>query len=188
MIPVMYMYLSYWTPSLEAKHMERWEVEWSTVLTRALFINLAPLAFHSMDITANQHPLINAYRPKSRKLVYAWALCSFPTLGLLFELTFPESEETSELEGINRDKFMMKNKYVCLVALLISFAALYVLVLSKAFSAAAPVLHSTGSRKHHQQDLRRNGVSGLFPKDSLHNLHQLHTAAQSSVDFDSHED
>jgi hypothetical protein len=165
LVPVMYLYLTYWNPHLEAQHVEQWEVAWSTVLTRALLINIAPIAFHSVDITVNDIHLVSAYKPKSRKLIYPWALCSFPALGLLFELVFPESEETSELEGINRDKFMMRNKYVCSVALLISFGALYLLVLRRAFA----VSHTNGSTPRAQ---RSNGGLGLFPRDSLHNLQQ----------------
>jgi hypothetical protein len=177
LVPVMYAYLLYWNPNMELKHMEVWEVAWTTVLIRAILMNAAPLLFHMIDVQINQAHLISAYRPKPKKLVYAWALCSFPFLGLLFEVMFPESEETSELIGISRDDFMQHNKYVCLVALLVSFAVLYVTVLSKAFAhkpATAPGSASPGQAL-------------LFPRDSIQNLQQ-YQGRQSQQSLHAHQD
>ena len=142
--------------------MEVWEVSSNTVLIRAVLVHLCPLIFHMLDLSINLNSLINAYRPKSKKLMYIWAFCSFPVLGLTFELLFPESEETSELVGISRDDFMRQNNYMCLVGLVVSFAMVYGLVLRSAYQStnrnSFNILHSN------------NGTGTLFPKDSVHDL------------------
>jgi hypothetical protein len=132
LIPVMYLLLWFWSPSLEVLHMEYWDVSWSTVILRALLINLSPLLFHVFDVAANQTHIINAYKSKPKKLGLIWSFCSFPCLGLLFELFFPESEELNDLQGIDREEFMKQNRFVCFIGLLIAFSALYALILSKA--------------------------------------------------------
>lgn len=157
LVPIMYLVMWYWSPVLEVQHMELWDVAWSTVIIRALLINAAPLLFHALDLIFNQTNLINAYKTKPQKVILLWAICSFPLLGFVFEILFPESEETRELVGITREEFLRQIKIVCFVPLMLSVAVLYALVLHRAFSLR-PHNHS------HSSSL--NNLAGYSPSES----------------------
>lgn len=154
LIPVMYLLLWFWSPSLEILHMEQWDLSWKAVIARALLINVVPLMFHVLDIAANQAQIVTVYRPKPKKLGLIWSFCSFPMLGLVFELFFPESEELNDLQGIDRESFMKQNRFVCFVALLFSFFVLYLLVLRRAM-----MVPKTGSAQN--SPVLRPSTSGL---------------------------
>ena len=118
--------------------MEQWDLSWKAVIARALLINIVRLMFHVLDIAANQAQIVTVYRPKPKKLGLIWSFCSFPLLGLVFELLFPESEELNDLQGIDRESFMKQNHFVCFIALLFSFFVLYLLILRRAMMVPKP--------------------------------------------------
>lgn len=169
LVPIMYIHLWYWNPMLEIKHVETWEVAFSTVAIRAVLVNFLPIVFHILDIMINRTQIIHGFKLKPKKLMLFWSLFSFPMLGLLFELMFPESEETSELVGISRDDFMRQNHYVCLVSLIPSFVSLYLAVLRPAH------MHQPAAGS------RENSSLPIFPKDSLQNLQQYDNVGRRSV-------
>lgn len=131
LIPAMYIYLLLWKPSLEVDHMELWDVNWSTVVTRSVLINFTPLVFHSLDITTNQSNLINSYKTKAKKPMYIWSIISFPIIGFIYEFTYPESEDIKDLEDTNI--FLKWNKVIALIALLFSFSILYFLIFKRSY-------------------------------------------------------
>lgn len=148
LMPVMYLLVWVWSPSLESLHMEQWDLSWITVVVRALLINIVPLMFHVLDITVNRKHIINEYKPKPKKLGLIWSFCSFPLLGLTFELFFPESEELNDLKEIDRESFLKLNRIVCFVALLVSFSVLYVWILRRAIHGKV----NSGQNLAHQMD------------------------------------
>ena len=153
LMPIMYGFLLYWTPRLELNHVELWDVAWSTVVARAIIINVAPLLFHVLDIITNQANVVNSYKTKPKKIMMFWSLGSFAALGFIFELTFPESDETSDLTGIDRDEFMRQNKIICLFALVVSFVVLYRLIFRRAYHQRPSHSGSQSNlqqQKHHQ--------------------------------------
>lgn len=98
--PVMYGHLLIWKPQLEVNNMENWEISWPTIVARSFCIHVAPLLCHTVDITANQVPLIHSYRTKTRKIMYSWSAFSFVSMGIIYELTYPDTDETRDLRGI----------------------------------------------------------------------------------------
>lgn len=167
--PVMYGFLLYWTPMLELNHMELWDVPLSTVVIRAAIINLAPLLFHTLDITSNQVNLIHSYKTKPQKIMLCWSFGSFPALGFIFELMYPESEETSDLQGISRDEFLKRNRIICFFVLLFSFTVLYLLILRRAYPSKPAQHHS----QNNIQSGSNNGSNQNSP-NSNHNEHSQH--------------
>ena len=163
LMPVMYILMWVWTPSIETLHMEQWDQSWKTVVVRAVLINLAPLVFHILDITINRKHIINEYKPKPKKLGLLWSFCSFPLLGLLFELFFPESEELNDLREIDRESFLKLNQMVCFAALLVAFAVLYLLVLRKAIQGK---LNSGHNLAHPQPDRNSPRLAGGLGSNS----------------------
>ncbi|KAJ1432675.1 hypothetical protein B484DRAFT_447686 [Ochromonadaceae sp. CCMP2298] len=133
LIPAMYTHQLCWNPRLELNNMETWEMNWTTVVVRAVLINVAPLAFHVLDISANKVNLINSYKTKPSKVMIGWSISSFILLGFIFELIFPETEETSELQGITRNDFLKRNKAIGCIALCLSFTVLYLQLLQWAY-------------------------------------------------------
>jgi hypothetical protein len=133
LIPAMYAHLLCWNPRLELNNMELWELNWTTVVVRAVLINIAPLLFHVLDVTANRVNLINSYKTKPRSVMIGWSISSFILLGFIFELFFPQTEETSDLQGISREAFLRRNKVVGCIALCLSFTVLYLQLLQRAY-------------------------------------------------------
>lgn len=133
LIPVMYGHLLFWSPMLEINHMEVWDISWSTVVIRACLVNFAPLLFHTLDITSNQANLINLYKTKPQNFMYVWSLISFACFGFIFELSYPETEETNDLFGITRDEFIRRNKLLSLCCLVFSYYILYLLIIRRAY-------------------------------------------------------
>ena len=133
LIPVMYSYLLLHKPSLEIFHMQQWDTDQLTVFTRAFLIHLAPLLFHVLDIASNQVNLIQSYQNKPKKFIYIWSVVSFPLVGLVFELLYPETEETNKLLGVSREVFLMRNKVISLFVLMLTFLVLYLLILRRAY-------------------------------------------------------
>mmetsp|Transcript_28630 Transcript_28630/g.48102 ORF Transcript_28630/g.48102 Transcript_28630/m.48102 type:complete len:207 (-) Transcript_28630:1094-1714(-) len=133
LIPPMYIFLIIWNPRLELNNMELWELNWTTIVVRSILINIAPLCFHALDITSNQDNLISSYSTKPKKLMLFWSWSSFVLMGFIFEIMYPETEETKELQGINREDFLKLNKVVGFVFLSFSYTLLYLLVLRRAY-------------------------------------------------------
>lgn len=133
LVPVLYASLLLWKPSLEVIHMEQWELSWSTVVMRALLVHIAPLLFHTLDVTLNQVTLINSYKAKPWKLMYLWSFSSFAVVGIINEFTFPETEDFDGLQGIDINDLSKRNKVISLVVLVFSFSVLYLLVLRRAY-------------------------------------------------------
>jgi diacylglycerol kinase len=131
--PCEYGHLLLWKPQLELNNMLTWEVSWSTIVTRSFCIQLAPLLYHTVDITANQVALIHSYRTKSRNTMYIWSLISFVMMGFIYEFVNPNSEETRDLTGISTFDFVRRSKAVSCIALLFSYLILYLLILRRAF-------------------------------------------------------
>ena len=69
-IPSIYVYKLIKNPNYEVEHMNSWDLPWSSIVTRSLVFNLAPLVFHAIDITSNQDILISAYQLKPQKAQY----------------------------------------------------------------------------------------------------------------------
>jgi hypothetical protein len=134
LVPVMYGVLLYWNPTLEHNHMVVWDVAWSTVVTRSTLIYFAPLSFHLVDVYFHRQNVIHAYRMKPQSIMFMWSFASFAGLGFFFELVFPESEETNDLQGIDRDTFLHYNRTICFFWLLLSVFLLYKLVLRDAYA------------------------------------------------------
>lgn len=170
LVPIMYLVMCYWSPAVELQHMELWDVAWSTVLIRALLINAAPLLFHTLDITYNESNLVNSYKTKPKKVILLWSVFSFPALGFIFEILYPESEETSELNGISREDFLKQIKIVCFFALISSVTVLYLRILGRAFAQRQQHgTHHLGNSNNSSNSL--NNLAGQG-RDSHQNLHQ----------------
>jgi hypothetical protein len=151
MIPVMYLYLLFWKPSLEVNHMDQWELPWTTVMTRSFLLHFAPLLFHALDITSNQATLIHSYKAKPKRIMYPWSLLSFTLIGFIFEFTVPQFDDTENLQGISIDDFMRENKLFALLALLFSFAILYFLILRRSYHGHASSVTTKQKEPHHVQ-------------------------------------
>jgi hypothetical protein len=123
-----YVHLLLWKPNLESDRMELWDIPYSTVVVRAFLINVAPILFHALDITANQAHLVASYQTKPKKLMVAWSLFSFGSLSVIYEFSFPDSEEINSSSG-----FLMRSRLVSLCASLFAFLLLYMLVLRRAY-------------------------------------------------------
>ena len=132
-MPLMYAYLLFWNPGLELRNMEEWDLSLSTITARSFLIHVAPLLFHTLDITINQEYLISSYRSKPSRIIMAWSVVSFPLLGLLFELTYPETPETTNLVGITREEFLYRSKVLGFFGVAFSFCTLYLLVICRAY-------------------------------------------------------
>jgi len=141
-IPAMYLHLLVWKPRLELNHMDQWEISWSTILTRSFLMHFAPLLFHGLDIAANQVPLINSYKSKPMRIIYPWTLLSFSLIGFIFEFTFPENDDTDNLQGIEIYDFLKRSKFVAFLSLLFSFTILYFLILRRSY-------HHYHNKQHH---------------------------------------
>ena len=66
--------------------------------------------------------------------MYPWSILSFLALGFIFEFTFPDSDDDMEnLQGIEINDFLKKNKFIALLSLLFSFSILYYLILRRSY-------------------------------------------------------
>ena len=129
-----YCHLLMWKPSLETDRMEKWDVPFSTILLRTCLIHFAPILFHSLDISFNQMNLIISYQSKPRKFIYVWSFISFGLLGIVYDFTFPDSEEMSNLPGIDFRDFLMRNRIIALASTLFACSILYSLILRRAYT------------------------------------------------------
>eukprot|EP01036_Dinobryon_divergens_P030015 gene30015-39201_t len=152
MIPVMYLFLLFWKPSLEMNHMDQWDMPWFTIVTRSFLMHFAPLLFHALDITSNQAHLIHSYKTKPKRVIYPWSLLSFLVVGLVFQFLYPDSDsgDMENLQGIEANDFLTRNKIVASLSLLFSFSILYFLILRRA--------HHSYSNGHYNSSNNNNSV------------------------------
>jgi len=129
----LYCHLFMWKPTIETDRMELWDVSFSTVVVRAALVHFAPVVFHALDVSFNQQHLIAAYQAKPRKLMYLWAFMSFGALGLVYNVVFPENEESTNIPGIDSRDFLYRSRVVTLLSTLVSFGILWSLVLRRAY-------------------------------------------------------
>lgn len=129
----LYCHLFMWKPSIETDRMELWDVTFNTIVTRAVLIHFAPIVFHALDVSFNQHQIITSYQTKPRKVMHIWAFTSFGMLGIIYNFIYPESEETSNIPGIDSRDFLLRSRVVSLIATILSFSILWSLVLRRAY-------------------------------------------------------
>lgn len=128
-----YLFLLMHKTTLEADHMEQWDVSYQTIVVRAFLIHAMPLLFHSLDTSFNQDVIVSSYQSKPRKVMFVWSLVSYGSLGLIFDIIFPESEETSGIPGLERKAFVLRNRVVSLFVTVFAISLLYSMVLRKAY-------------------------------------------------------
>jgi hypothetical protein len=141
MLPL-YCHLLMWKPSLETDRMELWDVSFSTIVTRSGLIYFAPVLFHALDVSFNQMTLIASYQMKPRKLMYGWSLASFAVFGLIYNMVYPESEETNNIPGIDSRDFLLRCRILSILSTGFTFTLLYSLILRRAY----PKKHRSLSR------------------------------------------
>lgn len=137
-IPPLYVYMLIRHPSLEAEHQEMWSVEWSSVVVRSFFVNIAPLLFHIIDLYLHISSIRHSYQTRPQKLILAWPLLSFVSLSVLYDFTCPDNEDTEALERTTIEEFSRMNKLITLLTISLSYGALYAFVLSKRHHVSAP--------------------------------------------------
>jgi hypothetical protein len=118
-------------PTLESDHMEQWDMQYSTMVVRAFLINVAPLMFHALDVTANQATLIASYQNKPRALITSWAFFSFGVLSVIYEFSFPDSEEVMSVSP--EGGHLMRSRIITFAVTIFAFMLLYMLVIRRAF-------------------------------------------------------
>ena len=128
-----YLYLLMNKPSLELDRMETWDVTYGTIVVRAFLIHALPLLFHSLDITFNQDYIISSYHTKPKKVIAVWSFISYFILGIIFDLTYPESEETSNIPGMERNEFLWRSRIISFIATIFAVSILYSTILRRAF-------------------------------------------------------
>lgn len=128
-----YLFLLMHKTTLEADHMEQWDVSYQTIIVRAFLIHAMPLLFHSLDISFNQDLIVSSYQSKPRKVMYVWSFISYGSLGLLFDMVFPEGEETSSIPGLEKKAFVLRNRVVSLFVTIFAISLLYSMVLKRAY-------------------------------------------------------
>ena len=129
----LYCHLFLWKPSIETDRMELWDVTFSTIVTRACLLHFSPVVFHALDVSVNQHQIISAYEKKPRKIMYIWSLISFGLLGIIYNIVYPESEEYSNIAGIDSRDFLLRCRVITLIATTIGFTILWSLILRRAY-------------------------------------------------------
>ena len=139
----LYCHLFLWKPSIETDRMELWDVTFSTIVTRACLMHFSPVVFHALDVSVNQHQIISAYEKKPRKIMYIWSLFSFGMLGIIYNFVYPESEEYSNIAGIDSRDFLLRCRVITLIATTIAFTILWSLILRRAYP-----LRRNRSRSH----------------------------------------
>jgi hypothetical protein len=136
-IPVLYLFLILCKPKLEVEHMDMWELQWHTVITRAILIHLAPLIFHALDLASNQTKLVSSYHGITKKLIYTWTCIAFGIFAILHDFTFPNGDEVPDLQGISKLEFMRSNKFVFFTANSFAVVLLHFLIFRKSIKRSA---------------------------------------------------
>lgn len=158
-VPVLYLYLLYYRPNMEEENMESWNITWDAALLRTFLIHFAPLICHSADLTSNQDSIIQQYRQKPRRLMYAFPAVSFLFLTFIHEFTFPEPDEATILDGVAREQYLQSNNVISLLSLLCGYAVLYQMVMKLAFDPNAAAHHNNNANE-------ANGQSGQQHTDN----------------------
>lgn len=111
--------------------MDQWELQWHTVIVRAILVHVAPLVFHALDVASNQTKLVSSYHAITKKLIFTWTCISFSIFALLHDFTFPDDDEITNLQGISKVEFLLRNKFIFLIANIFAVLLLYFLILRK---------------------------------------------------------
>lgn len=142
-IPMCYLHLLFWNPSLEINHVDSWDETFYVLIVRSFMVNFIPLFMHALDIAVNQTNLIISYQKKNYAFMMAWSLLSFGSLSVIYEFTFPDFEELGDLQGISIKHYHWQSKAVSLLASLFSYFILYQLIIQRA-------RHQHQHHHHHQ--------------------------------------
>lgn len=130
--PCLYVYLLYFHPGLELEHMKSWNLPSYTIYLRTGAIYFAPALYHFMEnVLYNQH-IIASYRNKSITVIGAWTIAFLFTLSFIYELTFPDTEETESLQGISKEDYFRFQKLIFFSILVLAFALYYQFILREA--------------------------------------------------------
>ena len=124
-IPTMYMFTLIRNPKYEVDRIDSWEMSWNSLVCRSLLYNIAPLVFHSLDISSYQSNLIISYGSKPQKVQTLWASSGFFLFQLLHEMVYPRNFPTSM-------------KLLSIVASGFSFFILYSLIIKHAYGQTRP--------------------------------------------------
>ena len=155
-VPFSYLYMLLRDPHIELRRSEQWDLSYSTVIARTVFMHFGPLLLHAIDVTMHQSQIVASYQSKSRRLMVLWAFVSYAALSLVFELYTRGAggidEELGGEEGsrnIETDRSLVTLARSQIIVSLLSFGfALYLLtslILRPAF--VKPLRRA--SAKHH---------------------------------------
>lgn len=125
--------------------MERWDIQWSTIMTRSFLIHILPLLLHALDVAINQMKLIHLYQSVKPRIIFLWALFSYSIVGLLHDLNFPNEydevfENMDSSSSVIPDKrdiltnkvnFVRTNRLIFVVANIFAYILLKFLILNK---------------------------------------------------------
>ena len=168
-IPVLYVFLLIWKPKLEINHMEIWEISWTTVIFRAILINLSPLIFHALDLSLNQNKYIISYQAIPSKFIIVWSCLSYGIYNSIFhlliyqlnknfelnELQDQDNNLSSDLNELNLNintsehDFQRNNRIMFIIANSFAVLLLYLLIFRKAYRKTTRKL-STSSGLYEQ--------------------------------------
>ncbi len=132
--PCMYVYLLYFHSSIEQEHMEEWNLPPTTIYLRTAAIYVAPIVYHTIEISTCSPIIVASYRNKNLSLVALWTFAFLATLSVVYEFTFPESDDTDSLHLVEKDYYFRFQKVIFFGILLFSFAIYCKFVLQKALN------------------------------------------------------
>lgn len=120
--PCTYLYLLHFRPSLEEEHMHAWQLPSTMIYLRTAAVYIAPLCYHLVEQSLYPEALLASYRYKSLSIIGLWTVACLSTLSFVYEFTFPDSDETESLQGINKDDYFRWQKVIFFGIVLLAFA------------------------------------------------------------------